>query len=114
MNDVKLPWDTVLIDQLDPNDPEDEEVRQIIQRVQAKALPMVRPTPKTPCFGAGIPSQSDELPTDHRSSHPRLVTILSVPVEAANLDGRRRRRRYASRADQQRAYRERKALQASA
>jgi hypothetical protein len=36
-DDVKLPWNTILLDQLDPADPEDAEVRAIILRVQAKA-----------------------------------------------------------------------------
>ena len=36
-DDVKLPWNTVLLDQLDRADPDDAEVRAIILRVQAKA-----------------------------------------------------------------------------
>jgi hypothetical protein len=43
--DVKLPWNTVLLDQLDPADPDDAEVRAIILRVQAKAAAW-KPSPE--------------------------------------------------------------------
>jgi|GEM_PF-4623715 len=73
--------------------------------------PIVQETPRTPVSSvvmpSEIPSHGDERPT----SHPEPVTILSALPRA---DGRTRRRRYANRADQQRAYRERKAALKSA
>jgi hypothetical protein len=44
-DDVKLPWSTLLLDQLDPANPEDAEVRAIILRVQAKAAAW-KPSPE--------------------------------------------------------------------
>jgi hypothetical protein len=113
--DVKLPWTGILLDQLDANDPEDAEVRAIILRVQqrAAAIQTTSIRPHTPSPEARIPSQIDDLPPERPRSHPGPVTIFSEPV-VAKPDGRSRRRKYASRADQQRAYRERKAaLQAA-
>jgi hypothetical protein len=43
--DVKLPWDTVLMDSLDPADPEDAEVRGILERLAAKAAAW-KPSPE--------------------------------------------------------------------
>jgi hypothetical protein len=67
-DDVKLPWNTVLMDVLDPADPEDAEVRAIILRVQAKAaaIPTTSIRPQTPSPEARIPSQIDDL-------HPKGV-----------------------------------------
>jgi hypothetical protein len=100
--DVKLPFDTVLLD-----DPDlDPEVRAIIERVQAKAAGIASQTP-------GNRPPVGDLPVQCEMVSPEPVTILSESV-AAKPDGRSRRRKYASRADQQRAYRERKAaLQAA-
>jgi hypothetical protein len=95
---------------LDPADPEDADVIAILKRLEAKAK-AATPTPigsKTPCFKAGISSQSDVLPTNRPKSHKEPVTILLKP-ETRKTDGRSRRKKYASRAEQQRAYRERKA-----
>lgn len=95
MFDVKLPWNTVLMDALDPMDPEDAEVRAIILRLQQKALKH-----------AGTLANFNEKSSQRANTHPEPVTILSALPRA---DGRTRRRKYVSRADQQRAYRERKA-----
>ncbi len=100
MFDVKLPWNTVLMDALDPTDPEDAEVRAIILRVQQKALK----------HGGNLANFNEES-SQRVDTHPEPVTILSALPRA---DGRTRRRKYASRADQQRAYRERKAALKSA
>jgi hypothetical protein len=94
-------WNTVLLDQLDPTDPEDAEVRAIILRVQQKALKQ----------GGNLPNFNEES-SQRADTHSEPVTIL-LPV-GAKPDGRSRRRKYASRADQQRAYRERKAALKSA
>jgi hypothetical protein len=73
--------------------------------------PIVQETLRTPVSNgvtsSEIPSHGDE----RRTSHTDAVTILSALPRA---DGRTRRRKYASRADQQRAYRERKATLKSA
>jgi len=101
MFDVKLPWNTVLMDALDPTDLEDAEVRAIILRVQQKALK----------HGGNLANFNEES-SQRVDTHPEPVTIL-LPV-VAKPDGRTRRRKYVSRADQQRAYRERKAALKSA
>jgi hypothetical protein len=88
-------WNTILLDQLDPTDPEDAEVRAIILRVQQKA----------PKQGGNL-ANFDEESSQRVNTHPEPVTIL---LASPKPDGRSRRRKYASRADQQRAYRERKA-----
>jgi hypothetical protein len=106
MNDVKLPWDGVLMDQLDPNDPGDAEVRAVILRVQAKAKSIVTTTPVTitPCYG---------ISTQERAGKP-VSRLSTEPLEPELKDGRRLRRKYVSRSEKQAAYRKRKALQASA
>ena len=96
-----IPFDDVLLPWALKHDP---EVARIIQGVLAK----MADTPQTPMPGAGIPSQTDPQPTSEEIPVPRRVTILP-----ASQDGRNRRRRYASRAEQKKAYRERKALAAT-
>jgi hypothetical protein len=44
-DDVKLPWNTVLMDTLDPADPEDTEVISILKRLEAKAAAW-KPSPE--------------------------------------------------------------------
>ena len=82
-------------------------LRELTQQASPEPLPLVQEAPRTPISSgvtsSEISSQGDKRPT----SHPERVTIL-LPV-VAKPDGRSRRRKYASRADQQRAYRERKA-----
>jgi hypothetical protein len=95
--DVKLPFDTVLLD-----DPDlDPEVRAIIERVQAKAAAIASQTP-------GNRPPAGDLAVQGGMVSPERVTILLKP-ETPKTDGRSRRKKYASRAEQQRAYRERKA-----
>jgi hypothetical protein len=89
-------WNTILLDQLDPTDPEDAEVRAIILRVQQKALK----------HGGNLANFNEES-SQRVDTHPEPVTIL-LPV-VAKPDGRNQRRKYASHAERQRAYRERKA-----
>ena len=69
--------------------------------------PIVQETPRTPVSSGAMPSEIPSQASDRPKSHTDFVTILSALPRA---DGRSRRRKYASRADQQRAYRERKAV----
>jgi hypothetical protein len=87
----------------------DSGLRGVNETEQAnlEPLPVFQEAPKTLSSGGGISSQSDDLHPDRPESHIDRVTIL-LPFPAKS-DGRSRRRKYASRADQQRAYRERKA-----
>jgi hypothetical protein len=68
--------------------------------------PIVQETPRTPVSSGVMPSEIPSHGDERRTSHTDAVTILSALPRA---DGRTRRRKYANRADQQRAYRERKA-----
>jgi hypothetical protein len=106
-DDVKLPWNTILLDQLDPADPEDAEVRAIILRVQAKPKDqsiVTKPTPAPnspvpPCYG---------ISTLEQAGKP-ISRPFTEPSDPAASDGRRLRRKYTSQAVKQAAYRERKA-----
>lgn len=96
--DVKLPWDTVLMDSLDPADPEDAEVIRIIERIQRKALGR-----------GGNLANFDEESSQRVDSQPVSVTKLPTADSARVNPKGGRPREYTSRAAQQAAYRERKA-----
>jgi hypothetical protein len=94
---VRLPWDTVLMDSLDPADPEDAEVIGIVERIQRKALGRGRDL-----------ANFDEESSQRVDSQPVSVTKLPTADSARVNPKGGRPRKYASRAEQQRAYRERK------
>jgi hypothetical protein len=95
---VRLPWDTILMDSLDPADPEDEEVIRIIERIQPKALGR-----------GGNLANFDEESSQRVDIQPVYVTKLPTADSARVSPKGGRPRKYASRAAQQAAYRERKA-----
>ncbi len=95
---VRLPWDTVLMDSLDPADPEDAEVIGIIERIQQKALKR----------GGNLAGLDDES-SQRVDSQPVFVTKPLTVVSARVNHKGGRPRKYTSRAAQQKAYRERKA-----
>jgi hypothetical protein len=96
--DVKLPWGTILMDSLDPSNPDDAGVIEIIERVQRKALRC-----------SGNPLRINEESSQRVDTPPVSVTKLR-PVDSARVNPKGGRpRKYASRAEQQAAYRERKA-----
>jgi len=97
-DEVKLPWDTVLLDSLDPADPEDAEVIGIIERIQQKALRR-----------GGTIANFDEESSQRVDSQPVSVTKLPTADSARVNPKGGRPRKYTSRAAQQAAYRERKA-----
>ena len=95
--DVRLPYDDVLLDWARKNDP---DAARIIEAVQAK--------------GRGMPQIPSQLLGKHASlddSGPDDVVEPSEPCDdtSGHLDGRSRRKKYANRAEQQAAYRARKA-----
>jgi hypothetical protein len=95
---VRLPWDTVLMDQLDPANTEDAEVIGIIERIQQKARKR-----------GGNLARIDDESSQRVDSQPVSVTKpLTIDSARVNPKGGRPRK-YASRAVQQAAYRERKA-----
>lgn len=68
--------------------------------------PIVQETTQNPISSGVMSSEISSHGDERRTSHTDAVTILSALPRA---DGRTRRRKYTNRADQQRAYRERKA-----
>jgi hypothetical protein len=94
--DVKLPWDDVLLPWATKNDP---EAARIIERVQAKGRGM----PQIPSQRLGNHVLLDDLDPDD------VVEPSELCDDTLPLDGRSRRKRYANRAEQQAAYRARKA-----
>jgi hypothetical protein len=95
---VRLPWDTILMDSLNPADPEDREVIGIIERVQQKGRER-----------GGTLANFDEESSQRVDSQPVFVT-KPLNVDSARVSPKGGRpRKYTSRAAQQAAYRERKA-----
>ena len=95
---VRLQWDTVLMDQLDLANSEDAEVIGILSRIQQKALKR-----------GGDLANFDEESSQRVDGQPVFVT-KPLPVDSARVSSKGGRpRKYASRAVQQAAYRERKA-----
>jgi hypothetical protein len=95
---VRLPWDMVLMDQLDPANSEDAEVIGILSRIQQKALKR-----------GGDLANFDEESSQRVDSQPVSVTKLPTADSARVNPKGGRPRKYTSRAAQQAAYRERKA-----
>lgn len=101
---VRLPWDTILMDSLDPADPEDREVIGIIERIQAKALRnpgfegrrVIVPPCETVIDSKGLTESVTKLePTQNQQ-------VAETPKRAGG-----RRRHHANPAEKQRAYRQR-------
>jgi hypothetical protein len=95
---VKLPYDDVLLPWAKIHD---TDAARIILAVQAKS----QGTPQIASQRTGNAPNSSELPVPDEIVPSEPVTILLAPQ-----DGRRLRRKYSNRAEQQKAYRERKAI----
>jgi hypothetical protein len=103
---VRLPWDMVLTDQLDPANPEDQEVWDILKRLEARAL-------RNDDFPGGrVVVQSNDMVTDSKGFSKERYEI-QIPqnqqVTTPAKKSRGRRRQHANPAERQRAYRARKA-----